>query len=157
MAGTTPDMVVCLHEDVIGALVPDANSPHDRFVAIYLGKEEIDSVDLDRRHTVAIVEGPEFSGASSCMETILIEDVYRYYTARDSRSRMVLDVRILRRAIRGMKTASLTGLAPEVAAAQAYIKPPRIESISYDYESVLGLTLVTFLVRYEYHVDVMTV
>ncbi len=157
MAGTEPDLVLRFVEDVLANLTVDQNDPADRFVPIYLGREEIESVDLDRRFTLALSSGPDFSGSSSCRERLQVEVVFRYYTARDSRSRMVRDVRTIRKTLRKLKTASTTGLASEVAAVQQYLGNCTIEAVEYDYSSVLGLTLVTFLLVVEYHVDTTTV
>lgn len=157
MPGTTPDLVLRLYEDVLAATVLDQENPSDRFVPIYLGDEALESVDLDRRFALVLEEGPDFVGSSSCMEGMVVTGTWRYYTARDSRSRMVRDVRKIRKVTRGLRNASTTGLAPEVAAAQQYIKPPRIEGIVYDYLRVLGLTLVSVRVAFEYHIDVTEV
>lgn len=155
MNTTTPDQVLVFTEDIFANLVLDQENPADRFVPIYLGREEITSVDLDRRFVLTMGRGPELTGGSSCTEEIGYEGCWRYYTERTSRSRMVRDVRVIRRTFRKLAQVSTAGLKPEVAAVQTALRRTTIDAVEYDYSAVLGLTLVTFAVRQEYHIDVM--
>lgn len=153
MACTDPGLAMEFCEDVLAALTPDRENPTDRFVPIYLGKEAIETVGLDRRFCGVIVAGPD-PVRGGCTEHLWTEWVFRYYTERASRLRMLRDVGLIGRTLRHLASVDVValGLSPSMQAVKPSMRLTSCEKPSYDYESILGLTLVTFPVRLEYHV-----
>lgn len=141
---TTGDVVVDFIEDDLAALVlDDQTGDSDRLVPFHF-PTELESVALERRFVIGIVDGPEL--VSSCFEKLTIDITGQWRTEKLSRARMLQDVAAIRRRARRWNTYF------EVAHVAA-LKAPTITGFQYDYTSVLGWCFVTIAVALEYHVD----
>lgn len=143
---TTADVVLEFAEDHLASLALYAEEGvSDRLVPFYLAPDQLETVALERRFVLGLVDGPHV--VDSCHERIVVELTIQYVVGRESRRRMVRDLAQIWRALRKLSTSFAS------AGHGNGLKPPTIQSpYQFDYTSVLGFVFVTITVAFDYHV-----
>lgn len=141
---TSADIVVDFCEEDLAELeLEDKTGESDRLVPFHFSPSELDTVSLERRFAIGIVDGPVWE--TSGTQLLTIDITLQWRTEKESRARMLRDLsQILRRVKRWNSRFEV--------AHEPGLEPPTIESLQYDYTSVLGVCFVTITVGLKYRV-----
>lgn len=144
---TTGDAVLEFTEDHLASLTLYAEQgASDKLVPYFMSPDQMDTISLERRFVLGMVDGPAVVG--SCFESITVELTLQYVANRESRRRMLRDIAQIWRELRKLGTSFAN------AGHGNGLKAPEIQTpFQFDYTSVLGWVFVTITVRFEYHTD----
>lgn len=142
----TGDVYVDFLEDELMLLeVSEPTGDSDKLTPFWFTAAELETVALERRFVLGMVDGPRLK--SACFEVLTIELAIQYRVSRESRRRMVKDLAQIWQLVRELNVlfTDKTG--------RATLKAPAIPGpYQYDYTSVLGFVTVSLAIELEYQV-----
>jgi hypothetical protein len=145
-ATTHGDVVVEFLEDELAGLeVCESTGPTDRLTPFWFSTEELETVALERRFALGIVDGPRVVG--TCFERMTITLSIQYHVRKESRRRMLRDLALIWRLLRRLNVRF--GLVHGSALKAPVVRDP----YEFDYTSALGFVTVSITVDLEYHVE----